>query len=45
MRVLVVGGTGLISSSIVSQLADRGDEVTVFNRGLVGSSAHRGPPR
>jgi nucleoside-diphosphate-sugar epimerase len=33
MKVLVIGGTGLISTSIVQQLLDRGDDVTVFNRG------------
>jgi len=33
MRILVIGGTGLISSAIVQQLVDRGDTVTVFNRG------------
>jgi nucleoside-diphosphate-sugar epimerase len=34
MRVLVIGGTGLISTAIVDQLLERGDDVTVFNRGL-----------
>ena len=33
MKVLVIGGTGLISTAIVQQLVDRGDVVTVFNRG------------
>ncbi len=33
MDVLVIGGTGLISTAIVQQLLDRGDRVTVFNRG------------
>jgi uncharacterized protein YbjT (DUF2867 family) len=33
MRVLIIGGTGLISTSIAQQLLDRGDTVTVFNRG------------
>jgi nucleoside-diphosphate-sugar epimerase len=33
MKVLVIGGTGLISTAIVDQLAARGDEVAVFNRG------------
>ncbi len=33
MKVLVLGGTGVISRGIVRQLLDRGDEVTVFNRG------------
>jgi nucleoside-diphosphate-sugar epimerase len=34
MKVLLIGGTGLISSAIVDQLVQRGDEVTVFNRGV-----------
>lgn len=33
MDILVIGGTGLISTAIVQQLLDRGDRVTVFNRG------------
>lgn len=33
MKVLIIGGTGLISSSITSQLLARGDDVTLFNRG------------
>lgn len=32
-KVLVIGGTGLISTAIVNQLFERGDDVTVFNRG------------
>ncbi len=32
-KVLVIGGTGLISTAIVRQLVERGDEVTVYNRG------------
>ncbi|HEY5040227.1 MAG TPA: NAD-dependent epimerase/dehydratase family protein [bacterium] len=34
MKVLLVGGTGVISTSIVNQLVERGDEVTVYNRGV-----------
>ncbi|MBN1642197.1 MAG: NAD-dependent epimerase/dehydratase family protein [Anaerolineae bacterium] len=34
MRVLIVGGTGLISTGITRQLVARGDDVTLFNRGL-----------
>ncbi len=30
---LVIGGTGLISTAIVNQLVERGDEVVVYNRG------------
>jgi nucleoside-diphosphate-sugar epimerase len=33
MRVLVVGGTGLISTAVTQQLLDRGDALTLFNRG------------
>src|SRR5262245_3534665 len=32
MRVLLIGGTGLISTGIVKHLLARGAEVTVFNR-------------
>ncbi len=34
MKVLIVGGTGLISTAITDQLVARGDDVTVFNRGV-----------
>lgn len=34
MKVLILGGTGLISSAIVAQLVERKDEVHVWNRGL-----------
>jgi nucleoside-diphosphate-sugar epimerase len=34
MKVLVLGGTGLISQSIVRQLVGRGDDVHVYNRGV-----------
>lgn len=42
MKVLVIGGTGLISTSIVQQLLDRGDAVTVFNRGVTPSRVEGG---
>ncbi len=32
MKVLIVGGTGLISTGIVEQLLPRGVEITLFNR-------------
>lgn len=32
MRVLVLGGTGLISTGVTRQLLDRGDHVTLFTR-------------
>src|ERR1051326_3518535 len=38
MRVVVIGGTGNISREIVRALVERGDEVTVYNRGR-----HRDP--
>lgn len=34
MRILVVGGTGFISTRLVGKLLETGHEVTVFNRGL-----------
>jgi nucleoside-diphosphate-sugar epimerase len=33
MKVLIVGGTGLISTALTRQLLERGDEVTLYNRG------------
>lgn len=33
MRVLIIGGTGLISTAITRFLVERGDDVTVYNRG------------
>jgi len=33
MKVLIVGGTGLISAGITRQLVERGDEVVLYNRG------------
>jgi nucleoside-diphosphate-sugar epimerase len=33
MKVLVIGGTGLISTGIVEHLLERGADVTLFNRG------------
>ena len=33
MKVLLIGGTGLISTGIVQALAERGAAITVFNRG------------
>jgi nucleoside-diphosphate-sugar epimerase len=34
VRVLLLGGTGLISTAIVAQLVERDVEVHVWNRGL-----------
>lgn len=33
MKVLIIGGTGLISTAITKQLLERGDDVTLYNRG------------
>jgi len=33
MKILIIGGAGLISTAITRQLLDRGDEVTLFTRG------------
>src|SRR5690348_16030676 len=33
MRVLIIGGTGLISRGIIKHLLNRGAEITMFNRG------------
>lgn len=38
MNALVIGGTGLISTALVRQLVERGDDVTVYNRGRAGIS-------
>jgi len=32
LRLLIIGGTGLISTGIVEHLAERGADVTLFNR-------------
>ncbi|MAF11702.1 epimerase, partial [Candidatus Poribacteria bacterium] len=37
MRVVVVGGTGNISTSIVRELLELGHDVTCYNRGRSGS--------
>ena len=33
MKILIIGGTGLISTPLTSYLLSRGDEVTLYNRG------------
>jgi nucleoside-diphosphate-sugar epimerase len=37
MKILVIGGSGVISTAVTQQLVDRGDAVTVFNRGQTPS--------
>lgn len=44
MKILVLGGTGVISRSIVDQLLEKNHEVTVFNRGSK-TLPFRGPVR
>ena len=41
MKILIIGGTGLISTSLTRQLQERGDQVTLYNR---GQSEARTPP-
>ena len=33
MKVLIIGGTGLISTAITQCLIERGHDVTLYNRG------------
>jgi uncharacterized protein YbjT (DUF2867 family) len=33
MRILIIGGTGLISTAITRQLLEKEADVTLFNRG------------
>ncbi len=33
MKILIIGGTGLISTSLTRQLLERGEDVTLYNRG------------
>ena len=33
MKILIIGGTGLISTPLTQKLLERGDDVTLFNRG------------
>lgn len=40
MKVLIIGGTGLISVSITRFLIERGDEVTLYNRGKSSLPLH-----
>lgn len=42
MKVLIIGGTGLISTAITSQLIERGDDVTLYNRGKSESRVPNG---
>ena len=37
MKILIIGGTGLISTPLTGFLLERGDEVTLYNRGETAS--------
>ena len=39
MKILVIGGTGLVSRPVVGALAQQGNHVTIFNRGKTGGSS------
>jgi nucleoside-diphosphate-sugar epimerase len=43
MRVLIIGGTGLISTSITRQLFEQGVDITLFNRGITDARIPSGP--
>ena len=43
MRILMIGGTGLISSSITRDLVARGDDVVHYNRGKKAEEQVKGP--
>lgn len=45
MNVLIIGGTGLISTGIVKALEERGAAITVFNRGQTDDRLSRGVRR
>ena len=42
MRVLIIGGTGIISTGITRLLVERGDEVVLYNRGTAQVAGGRG---
>ncbi|MCZ6677887.1 MAG: NAD-dependent epimerase/dehydratase family protein [Candidatus Poribacteria bacterium] len=42
MRVLIIGGTGLISTAITRFLIERGDDVTLYNRGQTEAEVPEG---
>ena len=44
LRILVLGGTGVISSGVVRRAVEAGHEVTVLNRGLNRAGAVHEPP-
>ena len=42
MKVLIIGGTGLISTAITRCLIERGDAVTLYNRGQTDADLPEG---
>ena len=44
MKVLIIGGTGLISTAITRALQERGEEVIHYNRGQADSQLTETPP-
>ena len=42
MRVLIIGGTGIISTGITRLLVERGDEVGLYNREQRASQVESG---
>jgi nucleoside-diphosphate-sugar epimerase len=44
MRILIIGGTGLISTAITRELQARGEEVIHYNRGQANSQLATPPP-
>lgn len=42
MRILIIGGTGIISTGITRLLLERGDDVVLYNRGLRPSQIEGG---
>jgi len=43
LNVLIIGGTGLISTAITDLLIERGDDVTLYNRGMTSKSPPSSP--
>ena len=42
MRVLIIGGSGIISTGITRLLVERSDEVVLYNRGQRASQVESG---
>ncbi|MGD2155564.1 MAG: NAD-dependent epimerase/dehydratase family protein [Anaerolineales bacterium] len=45
MKVLIIGGTGIISTAITRELLARGEDVTLYNRGITPSLIPEGAKR